>query len=155
MMRAVDRQADSSRVADNKRADAGPRLSRASFASMVHGMNRRLTCFIIRALVLAQVMFALPVSAGLGGASSTRDTAGNLPCHANMAISGGHDRHCPCCPDGAGSMTDCLVQCAGAAASDASRPVQAVQQRAAALADQIAVVNDDPADPPLKPPPIL
>jgi len=122
---------------------------------MLAAMKRPLFRPLIYVLVIAQLTFALPASAALAGASGNRAAGGDIPCHGSMPMPDKHDSHCPCCPEGTGSMTGCLAQCAGATLIGAFVQVPAASERVAAADALTHVVNDDPADPPLKPPPIL
>ena len=64
------------------------------------------------------------------------------------------DDHCPCCPDGASSLKDCLASCTLAATIPAVQfSIPVVRSH-----DVVTPVSTTPtawaADPPLKPPPI-
>ena len=65
-----------------------------------------------------------------------------------------HDDDCPCCPDGAGSLRDCLTMCSLAAAVAPSEFVVAVTPSHATPFVEYTADPTSLADPPLKPPPI-
>jgi hypothetical protein len=101
-------------------------------------------------LVAAQLLLAVPA---IAFAQSTSATAESSPCDEMMG-STTHDE-CPCCPDGADSMKDCLASCTLAAVAISDAPIPA------RLSEPPLRVDGSPsaplasfADPPLKPPPI-
>ena len=80
-----------------------------------------------------------------------------MPCAGMMGMEGmSADMHdCPCCPDGADSLRDCLAACTLAVAA---LPETQVLARAVVPALRIDAAPSAPllslSDPPLKPPPI-
>ena len=100
-------------------------------------------------MVAVQLLLAVPAMASLqAGTSSTHE----MPCD-EMPMPAGDD-HCPCCPDGADSMTDCLTACTLAATAAPSISTSQVF-----IVDAPAVVEnfhafDSLSEPPINPPPI-
>jgi hypothetical protein len=98
---------------------------------------------LVRVLVVAQLLAAVP----LVSAMPATHRADAMPCADS------HD--CPCCPDGADSLRDCLVSCTLAVAA---LPDTRVLPRVAAPAIRVDAAPFAPlhslSDPPLKPPPI-
>jgi hypothetical protein len=76
----------------------------------------------------------------------------HAPCDEMAAAH--HDDGCPCCPDDAGSMKDCLVMCTLAAAVTPSEFVVAVTPSHGVAFVEFADYATSLSDPPLKPPPI-
>lgn len=100
-------------------------------------------------LVAAQLLLAVPVVASPHAPSGAH---GEMPCDQVPAPAG--DDPCPCCPDGADSMKDCLGSCTLAVAIAPSIPIgQAATLASEAFGDSIYRVATV-SDPPLKPPPI-
>jgi hypothetical protein len=103
-------------------------------------------------VIAAQLLLAVPAMA------HAPDPGTNTQAHCDAmvvpATAATHDDGCPCCPDGAGSMKDCLVMCSLAVAVTPSLFVSTVTPSQAEpfveLSDYITAL----ADPPLKPPPI-
>jgi hypothetical protein len=101
-------------------------------------------------LVAAQLLLAVPAMAFV---QTTSGAAASSPCDDMMDSTAGD--HCPCCPDGAGSMKDCLASCTLAAVAlpnvqlPARRSAPSLRVEAMPSAPLVAL-----ADPPLKPPPI-
>jgi hypothetical protein len=100
---------------------------------------------LVYVLVAAQLLLAVPAMAATitfaQGAPSSAATSGD---------------QCPCCPDGADSMKDCLASCtlAAAALPDTQAPARMsaphLRVDAAPAAPLVPL-----SDPPLKPPPII
>ena len=113
---------------------------------------------LVRVLVVAQLLSAAPLAS-----ASPIDRADAMPCAGMMDMAGMPDMastpddtdECPCCPDGAGSMRDCLTSCT---LSVAALPATPVLSRAPAPALRVESAPSAPlrslSDPPLKPPPI-
>ena len=108
------------------------------------GVRYRLLKPLVYLLVAAQLLLAVPVGASVA-----------TPCD-EMEMAGTNDSDpCPCCPDGADSMKDCLASCTLAAIA-----APATQVLARASAPSLRVESEPSAplvslsDPPLKPPPI-
>jgi len=101
-------------------------------------------------LVAAQLLLAVPAMAL---AQSTWATADSNPCDEMMGSTTSDE--CPCCPDGADSMKDCLASCTLAAVASSDVPLPA---RPVASSLRVEGLPSAPllsaADPPLKPPPI-
>jgi hypothetical protein len=113
---------------------------------------------LVRVLVVAQLLSAVPLAS-----ASPADRADSLPCAEMMDVAGmpdmastpGDTDECPCCPDGADSLRDCLTSCTLAVAalpdtpvlSRAPAPVLRVESAASAPLRSLS-------EPPLKPPPI-
>jgi hypothetical protein len=101
---------------------------------------RRLASILVPLLIVTQLLLAIPAS-GLA-----RAAAGSAMGH--------EDPHCPCCPAGANSMTDCLVGCTLATAIAPSASYgRVISISRAEFGDPVASF-DTRSDPPLKPPPI-
>jgi hypothetical protein len=108
---------------------------------------------LVRVLVVAQLLSAAP----LASARPAAHRADAMPCAEQMDMSamaaGSHD--CPCCPDGAGSLRDCLTSCTLAVLA---MPATLVISRTPVLALRVEEAPPAPlhslSDPPLKPPPI-
>ena len=106
---------------------------------------------LVRVLVVAQLFAAVPLASAQPAAG-----AGEMPCaeQMGMAMPAATDE-CPCCPDGEGSLRDCLTSCTLAALAlpdtlvFARAPVPALRVDAAPSAPLHSI-----SDPPLKPPPI-
>ena len=107
---------------------------------------------LIRLLVTAQLLAVAPLANALPAESGDA-----TPCAGMMDMASLTDdtNNCPCCPDGADSMRDCLVSCTLAATAlpvipHLSRaPADPLRVRATLAAPFRSV-----SDPPLKPPPI-
>ncbi len=112
------------------------------------GPVRRFSQLLIYVLIAAQLLLAVPAmaSAHIGAAATHEMPCDEIPMPAD-------DHPCPCCPDGADSMTDCLVACTLAATAAPSISIAHV-----ALAPELPIFElfhsfDTPSDPPVKPPP--
>jgi hypothetical protein len=115
----------------------------------VRRFARNLVRPLVCLLVTAQLLLAVPVAASAQAPGSSH---GEMPCDQAPTPAG--DDSCPCCPDGADSMKDCLGSCTLAAAIAPSIPlVQDVKLASEAFGDSIYSVANL-SDPPLKPPPI-
>ena len=100
-------------------------------------------------LIAAQLLLAFPaVSTARAPASSGT----HAPC--DQMVSASHHDNCPCCPDGAGSMKDCLAMCTLAAALTPSVFVVSVTRAHAAVLVEFPDSLTTLSEPPLKPPPI-
>ena len=113
-------------------------------------MVRRLLRPLVYVFALTQMLSAPVVSA----AATPGAASAEMPCHGEMMPAAGED-HCPCCPDGVDSTAGCLASCTGAAATMSVFVMPVSAQRAERVRTLAVIVNGDPADPPLKPPPIL
>jgi hypothetical protein len=103
-------------------------------------------CFV---LVAAQLLLGFPA---VSSAHASSPAGTHVPC--DQMGSAPHDDGCPCCPDGAGSMKDCLVMCTLAAAVMPSVFVISVTRAHAAVTVEFPDYLITLSDPPLKPPPI-
>ena len=109
---------------------------------------RRLAKPWVLLLAAAQLLLAVPAMAS---ALVSQAAAVEMPC-AGMQMSGDH--HCPCCPDGVDSMSDCLAACLlGVAAAPALSVGLPATSPVVAFVEP-ARLADTASDPPLKPPPI-
>ena len=118
----------------------------------VHPVNRWQR-ILVRVLVVAQLLAAAP----LASAQPAAERADAMPCAEMMdmtAMTGDADG-CPCCPDGADSLRNCLASCTLAAAA---LPNSQTLVRAVMPAARVDAAPSAPlvslSDPPLKPPPI-
>ena len=109
---------------------------------------RRLAKPLVLLLVAVQLLLAVPAMAS---ALVTRAAAEEMPC-AGMQMSGDH--HCPCCPDGVDSMSDCLASCLLAVAATPVISVAHIATSPDVPFIEPARLADSSSDPPLKPPPI-
>jgi hypothetical protein len=109
----------------------------------------RILLTVLSLFIAAQLLLAVPAGAGaMSGASSAAAHC------ADMHEASG-EKHCPCCPDGADSMSDCMSACIAAAALPASLPVFAVDRLDEFVRRPSFDFVTSLADPPLKPPPIV
>lgn len=72
--------------------------------------------------------------------------------HSSSAQDSSHS--CPCCPDGARSMADCLASCTMTAFLAPSFTLPMVETMPAFAAASVAPPVQYLSDPPIKPPPI-
>jgi hypothetical protein len=115
----------------------------------VRRIARLLARPILFVLVAAQLLQAVPVMASAQASGSSHH---EMPCDEMPAPA--DDGSCPCCPDGADSMKDCLAACTLAVAIAPSIfSVHVVSSVAEAFVDS-SYRATAPSDPPLKPPPI-
>ena len=115
----------------------------------MHRLARKFAKPLTLLVIAAQLLLAVPAMASVPGASQTSAT---MPCD-DMPMPTGDDP-CPCCPDGATSMTDCLVSCLLAAAT---APTILLKQVGSVPTDSfidLPYAAHTLSDPPLKPPPI-
>jgi hypothetical protein len=112
-------------------------------------MIRRLLRPLVYVFALMQLVSTPVLADAVPGAAGAQ-----MPCHGEMTPPADED-HCPCCPDGIDSTAGCLASCAGAAATPLTFVIPVGAERADPLAIPDVMPNGDPADPPLKPPPIL
>jgi hypothetical protein len=112
---------------------------------MVHHVRKSLIKPLVYLLVAAQLLLAVPAIAVA--------PVDSVACDHTAMASGGDE--CPCCPDGAHSMSSCLVSCSVGAAS---MPTHQFAARVLAPSVRVASAPVAPfnslSDPPLKPPPI-
>jgi len=114
-------------------------------------MTRRLLRPLVHALAIAQLLLSAPV---ISAVAAPVETGTEMPCHGTMAPAGVGET-CACCPDGIASTAGCLAQCAGATATNTVLAIFVSDLRADRVEVPAIILNGDPADPPLKPPPIL
>jgi hypothetical protein len=118
---------------------------------------KRWNRILVRVLAVAQLLAAVPFANALPAhgadampCAGVMDMA-SMPAHAASA----HTNDCPCCPDGADSLRDCLASCTLAAVALPAAPVFA---RVLAPPSRVEAAPSAPlrslSDPPLKPPPI-
>jgi hypothetical protein len=99
---------------------------------------------LIYVLVAAQLMLAVPAM----GSSST-------PCEQMGMAAASTVDHCPCCPDGAQSMKECLATCTLAVAALPGMQVSSHSSAPSVRVDApLSAPPDSLSEPPLKPPPI-
>jgi hypothetical protein len=102
-------------------------------------------------LIAAQLLLAVPaeaVAAAQSHASVTSQT------HCESMGSADQDDHCPCCPDDADSMNDCLTTCNLVVAIAPSLHFDHVPAPAAQTYLEPTRLTPALSEPPLKPPPI-
>ena len=109
---------------------------------------RRLARPLAFLLITAQLLLAVPAVAS---AHVNRAAAEEMPC-AGMEMS--DDHHCPCCPDGVDSMSDCLASCLLGFAATPVISVAHIATTPDAPFIEPARLAETASDPPLKPPPI-
>lgn len=115
----------------------------------VRRIARLLARPLLFALVAAQLLQAVPVMASTQASGSSHH---EMPC--DQLPTPADDGSCPCCPDGADSMKNCLASCTLAAAIAPSIfIVHVVSSVSEAFVDSSYRVTAL-SDPPLKPPPI-
>jgi hypothetical protein len=95
-----------------------------------------------------QLLLAVPA-----GAAAAPMGTHQAPC-GQMAGVPAHDHHCPCCPDGASSMKDCLASCTLSAMMPISSLPVPDLPRQANVAWARVFTTPWVSEPPLKPPPI-
>lgn len=100
-------------------------------------------------VITAQLLLAVPAMAGLSFAAAA---SAEVPCD-DMPLHAGDDA-CPCCPDDASSMTDCLVSCLLSAVAAPSISLVPARSDSAEAFVTPPIAAPAPNDPPLKPPPI-
>ncbi len=123
--------------------------SRKAYLPGMHRLARKFAKPLAFLVVAAQLLLAVPAMAFAPAASTA---SAEMPCDGMPMPAG--DEPCPCCPDGAMSMTDCLVSCLLSAATAPTRVLtQAVSTPAEAIVD-LPYTAETLSDPPLKPPPI-
>jgi hypothetical protein len=113
---------------------------------------RRLAKPVAFLVITAQILLAVPAiaAASVSTAGATEMPCDGMPMHEAMD----GDDPCPCCPDGASSMTDCLVSCMLAAvAAPAITSAHFVTSHAPPYVE-IPFTGDSFSSPPIKPPPI-
>jgi len=110
---------------------------------------RRLAPIMIPMLIAMQVLLAIP-AIGLAHAAVSQGTHGS--CHEGAMPA--ERQHCPCCPEGAKSMSGCLVACALAAGITSSPALLRSSSASCAEYADIVPSFDTRFEPPLKPPPI-
>jgi hypothetical protein len=104
---------------------------------------------------VALLVIAAQLLLGFSPLASARAPAAagtHAPCDETAVAS--HNDGCPCCPDDASSMKDCLVMCTLAAAVTPSEFVVAVTPSHGVAFVEFADYVTTLSDPPLKPPPI-
>lgn len=111
---------------------------------------RRFPQLLVYVVVAAQLLLAVPAMAAaqLGSAPNHQ-----VPCD-EMSMPAAGDGPCPCCPDGADSMTDCLVTCTLAATAAPSVSISHVVSTNTPPAVETFHCFESASDPPLDPPPI-
>jgi hypothetical protein len=107
---------------------------------------------LIFLLIAVQLLLVVPA---ISAASVSTAGAMEMPCDGMpMHESVDGDDPCPCCPDGASSMTDCLASCMLAAvAAPAITSTQFVTSHAPPYVET-PFTADSFSSPPLNPPPI-
>jgi len=115
----------------------------------VRRISRLLARPLLFVFVAAQLLQAVPVMASAPASGSSHH---EMPCDQVPTPAG--DDSCPCCPDGADSMKDCLASCTLAAAIAPSIfIVHVVPSVSEAFVDS-SYRATALSGPPLKPPPI-
>jgi hypothetical protein len=110
----------------------------------VRRLAKPLTYFI----VAVQLLLAVP---SMAAAQLPGDSHAEMPCD-EMPM--GTDESCPCCPDGADSMTDCLVSCLLAVAAMPTVLVVNVLAPTAIGFTDPGHTAGTLTEPPINPPPI-
>jgi hypothetical protein len=103
---------------------------------------------LVYLVVAAQLLLAVPAMASAFVATAAESAA----CGTMAAAD--HGDHCPCCPDGVSTMTDCLVSCTLAAAIPAVLVVTDPISLPVAPAPEQPTHTSHFDDPPPEPPPI-
>lgn len=105
---------------------------------MLCGMSRRWRIVLIQALVIAQALLATPVLQAMESTGATHEAV----------------ESCPCCPEGTGTIVDCLAGCTlgpGVACSLLALPFSWGPVAVEPGPDTDTGLS---ADPPVNPPPI-
>jgi hypothetical protein len=116
---------------------------------MVFHLKRPLVRRVILALVAAQLLLSAPVASAWSAIAGQQQ----MDCGDMMPMSGDAES-CPCCPEGGAGMSACLSSCLSSLAALAMPSV--LPTRATSyppVASRFAPLTE-PADPPVKPPPI-
>jgi hypothetical protein len=123
--------------------------SRKAYLRYMHRLARKFAKPLAFLVVAAQLLLAVPAMAFAPVAFAT---PAEMPCDGMPTPAS--DEPCPCCPDGATSMTDCLVTCMFSAVTAPTIVfTPAVSTPAEAIVD-LPYTAETLSDPPLKPPPI-
>jgi hypothetical protein len=115
----------------------------------MHRLARKFATPLAFVVIAAHLLLAVPAMAS---APAAGPATAEMHCDG-MDMSGG-DHPCPCCPDGAGSMTDCLVSCLLAAATTPTILTMQVESISTESCVELPHAAQAFSDPPLKPPPI-
>lgn len=116
----------------------------------MHRLARKFAKPLTFLVIAAQLLLAMPATASAPAAAAP--ASAEMPCDGMPMPTG--DDPCPCCPDGATSMTDCLVSCLLTAAT---APTIHFMQSGPILTEafvDLPFAVHTLSDPPLKPPPI-
>jgi hypothetical protein len=114
----------------------------------MHRLARKFVKPLTLLVVATQLLLAVPAMASVAASP----TSAAMPCDGMPMPTG--DDPCPCCPDGATSMTDCLVSCLlTAATAPTILFLQAGSVPTEGFVDLPSAAHTL-SDPPLKPPPI-
>jgi hypothetical protein len=107
---------------------------------------------LIFLLIAAQLLLVVPAisAASVATAGATEMPCDGMPMHEAMD----GDNPCPCCPDGASSMTDCLVSCMLAAVAAPAISMARIVTPHVPQYVELPFASDSFSSPPLKPPPI-
>jgi len=117
----------------------------------VHRIAKRLARPLAFVLIAAQLLLAVPAMAH---AQVTAGAATQSHCQGmDMGMDNDSDQ-CPCCPDGANSMSDCLTSCTLIAAIVPTLQFDSVPAPTAQVYLEPARLTPTFSEPPLKPPPI-
>jgi len=114
----------------------------------MYRLARRLARPLAFLVIAAQLLLAVPAMANatVSAAAATEMHCDHMKAHG--------DAPCPCCPDGASSMADCLVACMLTAVAAPAIFVAAVDVPNAPAFVQTTFAVDSYFQPPLNPPPI-
>ncbi|HET9472471.1 MAG TPA: hypothetical protein VFO82_01175 [Steroidobacteraceae bacterium] len=122
---------------------------RKAYLPFMNRLARKFAKPLTLLVIAAQLLLAVPAMASVPAASQT---SASMPCDGMPMPTG--DDPCPCCPDGATSMTDCLVSCLLTAAT---APTILLNQAGSVPTEDFVDLPHAAhtlSDPPLKPPPI-
>ena len=114
---------------------------------------RRLARPLAFLVIAAQLLLAVPAmaNASVSAAAATGVHCDHMKANGMKAHG---DAPCPCCPDGASSMTDCLVTCMLTAVAAPAIFVATIDVPNAPSFVQTTFAADPFFQPPLNPPPI-
>lgn len=120
-----------------------------SYGRRVRRFLNRLAKPVALLVIAAQLLLGF---SAMASAQAPTAAGTHTPCEEMAAAQ--HNDGCPCCPDGASSMKDCLVMCTLAAAVTPSVFVFEVTPSHAVAFVEYSDYHSSLSEPPLKPPPI-
>jgi len=126
-------------------------LRRPARETLIFGRVRRLAKPLAFLLIAAQLLLTVPAMAS---AAVTGTAPEQMSCAGMQMADQAGDHHCPCCPDGVDSMSDCLASCLLGVAAAPAISVAHITLSPDVPFIEPARLAETVSDPPLKPPPI-